>query len=96
MAIGIKTGGRTKGAVNKTTSETKKLLQKIVSNELDNLTDLLSKLEPKERIDAVIKLLPYIVPRQSEITTPIDEQPRKILIKINRREEQDNFLTVQK
>ena len=88
--------GRPKGAVNKTTAETKELLQKIVSNELDNIPDLLAKLEPKERIDAVIKLLPYIVPRQSEILTPIDEQPRKILIKINRREEQDNFLTVQK
>ena len=67
MATGIKTGGRTKGTLNRTTAETKELLQKIVSNELDNISDLLAKLEPKERIDAVIKLLPYIVPKQSEI-----------------------------
>ena len=67
MATGIKTGGRTKGAVNKTTAETKELLQKIVSKELETVADLLEKLEPKERIDAIIKLLPYIVPKQSEI-----------------------------
>ncbi len=59
--------GRPKGAVNKTTAETKELLQKIVGNELNGIADLLEKLEPKERIDAVIKLLPYIVPKQTEI-----------------------------
>jgi hypothetical protein len=87
MAIGIKTGGRKKGSLNRNTVETKELLQKIVGNELDNISDLLSKLEPKERIDAVIKLLPYIVPRQSEISLPNDEPPRHLVIKINRREE---------
>ena len=67
MAKGLKTGGRTKGVANKTTTETKEILQKIVSNELDNISTLLEQLEPKERIDAVIKLLPYIVPKQQEI-----------------------------
>ncbi len=64
---GTKFGGRTKGTPNRTTAETKELIQNVVSNELDNITELLNKLEPKERIDAVIKLLPYIVPKQSEI-----------------------------
>jgi hypothetical protein len=73
MATGIKTGGRAKGTPNRTTAETKELLQSIVSNELDNILVLLQKLEPKERIDAVIKLLPYIVPKQQEIA--IDNKP---------------------
>lgn len=59
--------GRPRGAVNKTTAETKELLQKIISNELDNIEQLLNKLDPKERLDAVIKLLPYIIPKQTEI-----------------------------
>lgn len=59
--------GRPKGAVNKTTAETKELLQKIVSNELEGIAERLEQLDNKERIDAVIKLLPYIVPRQTEI-----------------------------
>ena len=67
MATGIKTGGRTKGTVNKSTAETKAILQKIVSTELDNLQQLLEDLNPKERLDAVIKLLPYILPKQQEI-----------------------------
>lgn len=73
MATGIKTGGRAKGTPNRTTAETKELLQSIISNELDNILVLLQKLEPKERIDAVIKLLPYIVPKQQEIA--IDNKP---------------------
>lgn len=67
MAKGVKTGGRTKGVANKTTAETKEIIQKIVSNELDNIETLLKQLEPKERIDAVIKMLPYIVPKQQEV-----------------------------
>lgn len=59
--------GRPKGAVNKTTTEAKVLIQKIVSKELENIDTLLEKLEPKERIDAVIKLLPYFMPKQTEI-----------------------------
>ena len=59
--------GRPKGSINKTTAETKELLQKIVSNELEGIAERLEKLANKERIDAVIKLLPYIVPRQTEI-----------------------------
>ena len=67
MAKGIKTGGRTAGAVNKTTAETKEILKKIVSVEIDNINGLLDKLEPKERLDVIIKLLPYILPKQNEI-----------------------------
>ena len=67
MATGVKTGGRQKGTPNRTTSEAKQVLQNIVNKELENITTLLDKLEPKERIDSIIKLLPYIVPKQQEI-----------------------------
>jgi hypothetical protein len=67
MATGVKTGGRQKGTLNRTTSEAKQVLQNIVNKELENITTLLDKLEPKERIDSIIKLLPYIVPKQQEI-----------------------------
>lgn len=73
MAKGLKTGGRTKGVANKTTAETKEIIQKIVSNELDNIETLLKLLEPKERIDAVIKMLPYIVPKQQEVDLKEDK-----------------------
>lgn len=80
MAIGIKTGGRTKGTLNKTTTETKEVLTKIVCNELDNLNDLLEQLEPKERLDVIIKLLPYIVPKQTEMTVENKETEIKPVV----------------
>jgi prophage DNA circulation protein len=75
MANGIKTGGRTKGTPNRTTAETKELLQKVVTNELDNLTESLESLTPKERLDVVIKLLPYLLPKQQEIAIESTQPP---------------------
>jgi hypothetical protein len=65
--------GKPKGAINKTTAETKELIQNIVSSKLENINELLEQLEPKEQLDVIIKLLPYIVPKQQEIT--IDDTP---------------------
>ena len=62
-----KTGGRAKGTPNRTTAETKELLQAIISKELDKLGGMLEQLEPNERINAISKLLPYILPKQTEI-----------------------------
>ena len=90
MATGLKTGGRAKGTPNRTTAETKELLQSIVSNELDNILVLLEMLEPKERIDAVIKLLPYIVPKQQEIAIDNKPQINGITVTIVNPNESDN------
>lgn len=81
-----KTGGRTKGTPNRTTAETKEMLQKVVSKEIDNLGEMLEQLEPLERVNAIAKLLPYIVPKQSELSLTEVEPPKKLIIKINRRE----------
>ena len=59
--------GRPKGSLNKTTHETKNLLHNIVGFQLDQVENLLSTLEPKDKLDIIIKLLPYVLPRQSEI-----------------------------
>lgn len=74
-----KTGGRAKGTPNRTTAETKELLQSIVSNELDKMGALLEQLEPNERINAISKLLPYIIPRQNELTAEVTVQPKTVI-----------------
>lgn len=71
---GKKFGGRSKGTLNKSTAETKTLLHNIVGNQLDEVENLLSTLEPKEKLDAIIKLLPYVLPRQSEIAIESKEE----------------------
>ena len=62
-----KTGGRSKGTPNKTTAETKQLLQKVVSKQIEMLETTLNKLEPVDRVNALSKLLPYILPKQQDI-----------------------------
>ncbi|MFV8269715.1 hypothetical protein ACNQGP_07225 [Flavobacterium sp. GT2N3] len=65
--------GRVKGTPNKTTSEARELLQKIVGKELDKLGTLLSGLPPLERVNALAKLLPYILPKKQEVI--LEEKP---------------------
>ena len=80
MAIREKTGGRTKGTPNKTTGETKELLLQVLGKEVTKLGSILAKLEPMERVIALSKLLPYILPKQQEssieIKTVLTEEQR--------------------
>ena len=69
--------GRPKFSGNKSTAETKALLHNIVGNQLDEVENLLNTLEPKEKLDAIIKLLPYVLPRQSEIAIESKEEEER-------------------
>jgi hypothetical protein len=81
MANGIKTGGRAKGTPNRTTAETKEILLTTIGKELDKLGTILEKLEPIERVNAIAKLLPYILPKQQEmsieVNPPMSEEARE-------------------
>ena len=68
MAKGFKTGGRELGTPNKTTSELRKVLKHMVDNELQNLQDNINELEPKERIELLTKLLPYVIPKVQTVS----------------------------
>lgn len=78
--------GRSKGTPNRTTAETKELLQKIVGKELDKLGFLLEKLEPIEKVNAICKLLPYLIPRQSENTLKGDKESPILITNPEERE----------
>jgi len=56
---GKKHGGREKGTPNKLTKDLRNILKDIIYNELELLNEKLDELESKERIELVIKLLPY-------------------------------------
>lgn len=77
--------GRPKGALNKNTAQTKAMLKEFVDKQLDKFEETFNKLEPKEQAEIVVKMLPYCVPKQSEVSVT-DNEPRKILIKIPRRQ----------
>jgi len=62
-----KTGGRKKGTPNKLTSELRSILKDVLSDELEKLPETLEALQPKERIEMIIKLVPYVLPKVESV-----------------------------
>lgn len=63
MAKGIKTGGREKGTPNLLTQKMRATLKLIIANELSLLPESLKKMDTEKRIDLVLKLIPYVLPK---------------------------------
>jgi len=60
---GKKFGGREAGTPNKLTKEIRAALKNILHQEIELLTEHFQKLETKDRIDLLIKLLPFALPK---------------------------------
>ena len=60
-----KTGGRAKGVQNKYTYATKDALSKVVNDELNYLNESLKNMTDIERANIVIRLLPFVVPKDT-------------------------------
>jgi hypothetical protein len=84
MAKGIKTGGRTAGAVNKTTAEIREHYQNLVSNNLEQLDNDLKSLEPLQRLKMIIELSKFVVPtlKATELTTDKENGFNPIVINL--------------
>ena len=63
---GKKFGGRKKGTPNKITKELKETLQDVINVEIQELPARLNELETKDRLSLLAKLLPYVLPKESE------------------------------
>lgn len=61
-----KTGGREKGTQNAVTANVQKGIAEIVNGNLNRLREDLEAMTPQERVAAIAKLLPYVVPRKVE------------------------------
>ena len=62
-----KTGGRKAGIPNRTTQEMRDFLQSFLSRKFDDLDEAFEMLEPKDKISAIVKMLPYLLPRQMQM-----------------------------
>ena len=75
-STGIKHGGRQKGTPNRLTREVRDILKDVVYQELSLVQENLSKLEPKDRIDLLIKLIPFVCPKikseNHDLNEPLD------------------------
>ena len=62
-----KKGGRKTGSSNKVTTELRDKLQSIIEMTVDELPELLGQMAPEERVKALTALLPYVVPKLSNV-----------------------------
>ena len=60
---GKKFGGREAGTPNKLTKEIRAALKNILHQEIELLTEHFQKLETKDRLEFLIKLLPFALPK---------------------------------
>jgi len=74
MAKGMKTGGRETGTPNRLTRELRNVLKEVIAKELTIIPETLEKLEPKDRLEMVLKLIPYVLPKV-EAVSPTDGEP---------------------
>lgn len=65
--------GRPKGSPNRITKELRDVLKSVVAGELDRLPDYLSKLDEGKRLDVLLKLLPYVLPKVDAVSVSYGE-----------------------
>jgi len=73
MAKGYKSGGRKKGTPNKLTKELRSILKDVLYEEIEALQERLDALKPKERLELIIKLMPYALPKVTSVSHTINE-----------------------
>lgn len=65
----MKSGGRLKGTPNRITKELRNVLRRIIHSEIESLPELIKSIKnPEKRVELVIKLLPFVVPKAQEIS----------------------------
>ena len=76
--------GKPKGAVNKTTKDLKEFIQNFISNNLDNIQNDFDKLEPKDRLNYIDRLMKYVISTkvENEINIDIDALSDETIEKI--------------
>ncbi len=70
---GKKYGGRQKGTPNRMTKELRSFLKDILYQELEKIQEHLETLKPKERVELLIKLMPYVLPKTTSVSHTINE-----------------------
>lgn len=76
-----KTGGRQKGTLNKVTAFNKAVIEKILSEYADTglMSSDLEKLDPKERLDIMVKLMAFTTPKPQSIDMSISSNKPKTI-----------------
>jgi hypothetical protein len=77
MANGFKSGGRTIGSKNLKVNPIREVLKEALNSELVNLQSYLNELETKDKLDTIIKLLPFCVSKLATEVLMNEELPTR-------------------
>jgi hypothetical protein len=82
---GQKFGGRTKGTPNKTTNEIREYYQLLIDENLEQIKEDLSTLEPKERLKIILELSKFVVPtlKATELNNVTNDKFTPIIFEFN-------------
>jgi hypothetical protein len=70
-------GLKKKGDVSQLAKDIKAALAEFINGKTDELENIWKDLKPKEKAETFVDLVPYLVPKQKEITVDFDESARK-------------------
>ena len=70
---GKKFGGREKGTPNKLTRELRSVLKDVLYEEIDRLPERLDELDTKDRLELLVKLMPFVFPKVQSVSQSLDE-----------------------
>ena len=62
-----------KGTSNRITKELRSLLKDVMYDEIGELQERLETLNPKERVELIIKLMPYALPKVTSVSHTTNE-----------------------
>ena len=81
MAKGKKTGGRKAGTPNKTTAFSKSVIQEILTDytSSDMFKKDMENLEPKDRLDIMVKLMAFTTPKPQSVDMSITSNKPKTI-----------------
>lgn len=82
FAKGNAGGGRPKGSKNRSTTELRSFINNFINNNLDLIQEDFENLDPKERVNAFIKLLEYSIPKlnRTELMTEIEQKKPMVVV----------------
>ena len=86
--------GRPKGSINKTTQQAKLAISRLANHGIDALREDLEKIREKNPIEAAklyIRLLEFVVPKQSQVDmrAEIDQRIQSIVVNINQNNDKE-------
>ena len=84
MAKGFKSGGRVAGSTNRLSSAVRETLAKGFNGEFEKIAEYMREIDcPKEKLEIMMKVLPYLCPKLSERIDTEDEARPMVLFQQN-------------